>query len=67
MTISKHVYWPRTELGIYKYMDNATVELYSVFHISYNIYFNFRQASYNFVAIIYGGTCAPRNREGGEM
>jgi hypothetical protein len=38
MTISKRVYWPRTELGIYKYMGSATIELYSIFHISHNIF-----------------------------
>lgn len=38
MNISKHVYWPRTKLGIYKYMDSAAIELYSVFHISHNIF-----------------------------
>jgi hypothetical protein len=38
MTISKRVYWPRTEPGIYKYMDSATIELYSVFHIKHNIF-----------------------------
>ena len=38
MTSSKHVYWPRIELGIYKYMDSATIELYSVFHTSHNTF-----------------------------